>query len=228
MASDTPHDPPALDANGDADRGSNKGEKLQILLAVLLGTAALATAWAAYRGELFSGDSLILLNRSAQTSDQASQKFNAAETLFAQDVALFTEFAVASDKDDGTSEFIKDDLMRPALVKQVEWWAETDDDVGSPFVKQNPFYVAPSQNRRGLQLRAEAAKDFKQARVLDDAGDEYVLYTVLFAAALFLYGIASVATSRKVLVTGMVTGGLLFLFGLVQLIDTTANAPKLL
>ena len=48
-----------------------KGERLQILLAVLLGTAALATAWAAYQGDLYSGDSVITLNRSVQTSDKA-------------------------------------------------------------------------------------------------------------------------------------------------------------
>jgi hypothetical protein len=43
--------------------GADKSERLQVLLAVLLGAAALATAWAAYRGDLYSGDSVILLNQ---------------------------------------------------------------------------------------------------------------------------------------------------------------------
>jgi len=212
------------------DTSGSKSERLQILLAVLLGAAALATAWAAYRGELYSGDSVILLNRSTQTSDRASQAFNAAETVFQQDVQLFTQFAIGAQRksDENITAYIKESLMRPELKKQVEWWADTPDNVETPFVKQDPFYVPPSQNKTGVQLREKAAAEFKRARTLDDAGDEYVLYTVLFAASLFLYGIASVASSRKVLYASMGTGAVLFVFAAILMIGTTADAPKLL
>jgi hypothetical protein len=210
---------------------ADKSEWLQILLAVLLGAAALSTAWAAYRGELYGGDSVILLNTSTQTSDRASQAFSAAETVFVQDVNLFTQFAVAAQgtaKDKETAQYLKATLMRPLLVKQVEWWADTPDSVESPFVKQDPFFTPPVRNAEGLKLRAQAAAEFKRARILDDTGDKYVLYTVIFAAALFLYGIASVASSRKVLFASMSVGAVLFLAGLIGLISTTLDAPKLL
>lgn len=209
---------------------AHKSEKLQIVLAVLLGAAALATAWAAYRGELYSGDSVILLNRSTQTSDRASQAFNAAETVFVQDLNLFTEFAIAA-QDPATSDnatYLKETLMRPQLVKMVEWWAETGDEIESPFVPQDPHFVAPTQSREGRALRQRARQEFTRARELDDAGDEYVLYTVIFAASLFLYGIASVAASRRVLFASMGVGAVLFVAGLIGLISTTAGAPSLL
>lgn len=173
---------------------------------------------------------MILLNRSTQTSDRASQAFNAAETVFQQDVQLFTQFAIGAQRksDENITAYIKESLMRPELKKQVEWWAETPDDVETPFVKQDPFYVPPSQNKTEVQLREKAAAEFKRARTLDDAGDEYVLYTVLFAASLFLYGIASVASSRKVLYASMGTGAVLFVFAAILMIGTTADAPKLL
>jgi hypothetical protein len=209
---------------------ADKSERLQVILAVLLGAAALATAWSAYRGELYSGDSVILLNRSTQTSDRASQQFNAAETIFVQDVGLFTQFAIAAQdpatRDNAT--YLKETLMRPQLVKMVEWWAETGDEIESPFVKQDPHFVAPSQAPEGRRLRAQAASEFKQARELDDTGDEYVLYTVIFAASLFLYGIASVASSRKVLFSSMSVGAVLFVIGLIGIISTSSGAPKLL
>ncbi len=211
-------------------RGASKSETLQVVLAVLLGAAALATAWAAYRGELYSGDSVILLNRSTQVSDRASQAYNAAETVFVQDVNLFTQFAIAA-QDPATEDnaaYLKETLMRPQLVKMVEWWAETGDEVESPFVKQDPHFVAPTQSREGRALRTEARAEFRRARELDDTGDEYVLYTVIFAASLFLYGIASVASSRKVLFAAMGVGGVLFVAGLIGLISTTVDAPKLL
>jgi hypothetical protein len=217
-----------------AGRGSaEKSERLQILLAVLLGAAALLTAWAAYRGELYSGDSVILLNTSVQTSDRASQAFNQAETVFVQDVTLFTEFAIASNSPDRSAReevtaYIQNSLMRPALRRQVEWWADTGDDVQTPFVRQNPHYVPPSQSAAGRRLRAQSAAEFKRARELDDTGDKFVLYTVILAASLFLYGIASVASSRKVLFASMGVGFVLFAFALVNMIITSADAPKLL
>ena len=217
-------------ADSSSGHRADKSETLQILLAVLLGAAALATAWAAYRGELYSGDSVILLNRSTQTSDRASQSFNAAETVFVQDVNLFTQFAIAA-QSPATSDnatYLKETLMRPALVKMVEWWAETGDEVESPFVKQDPHFVAPTANPRGRALRDQAREEFSRARELDDTGDEYVLYTVIFAASLFLYGIASVAASRKVMFASMGVGGVLFVAGLVGLVSTTAGAPSLL
>jgi hypothetical protein len=206
----------------------DKSERLQVVLAVLLGAAALLTAWAAYQGELYSGDSVILLNQSVQSSDRASQSYSAGQTQFVQDVNLFTQFAVASAEDRGdTAQYVKDALMRPALKKQVEWWADTPDDVISPFVKDNPHFVDAGRER-GLKLDAKAAAEFKRARALDDTGDKYVLYTVILAASLFLYGIASVATSRKVLFASMGVGAVLFLFAAVNIISTAADAPKLL
>lgn len=211
-------------------RPEGKSERLQILLAILLGAAALATAWAAYRGDLYSGDSVIMLNRSTQTSDRASQAFNAAETVFVQDVNLFTQFAVAAQRpaDQGTAQYLKQTLMRPQLVRMVEWWAETGDEIESPFVRQDPHFTPPTRNQQGLALRAQAAREFKQARELDDTGDSFVLYTVIFAASLFLYGIASVAASRTVMFAGMGVGGVLFVVGVIGIVSTTSGAPKLL
>ena len=209
-------------------RPEGKSERLQILLAILLGLAALATAWAAYRGDLYSGDSVILLNRSTQTTDRASQAFNQAETVFVQDVNLFTQFAVAAQRDRQTATYLKETLMRPQLVRMVEWWAETGDEIESPFVSQDPHFTPPGQSLNGRKLRAQAASEFERARELDDTGDSFVLYTVIFAAALFLYGIASVAASRNVMFAAMAIGAVLFVVGVVGLVSTMSGAPKLL
>jgi hypothetical protein len=207
-----------------------KGERLQILLALLLGTAALATAWAAYQGDLYSGDSVITLNRSVQTSDKASLAFTAAQANFNEDVTLFTDFAVLANTDakSGAAEYINDSLMRPELKKQVEWWSGTDDDVTTPFVKENPFFTAVKDDPAANKLESEATAQFEQAIDLDNTGDRFTLYTVLFAAALFLYGIASVASSTKVFVASSAVGALLFVVGLGMMIATTIGAPPLL
>ncbi len=214
----------------DVRRHDSRTERLQILLAMLLGTAALATAWAAYRGDLYSGDSVILLNQSVQTSDKASLAFTAAQTTFNEDVSLFTEFAVLANTDgqSGTTDYVKDSLMRPSLQKQVEWWGETGDDVPSPFVKANPHFTAVKDDPLANELEATAAAQFERAINLDNTGDRFTLFTVLFAAALFLYGIASVASSRKVFMAGVAVGALLFVIGVGMMISTTIGAPPLL
>lgn len=211
------------------DRTAAKSDRLQLVLAVLLGLAALATAFAAYRGDLYSGDSVILLNQSVQSADESSQAFNAAETVFVQDVTLFTQFAIAANSgQEDVAKYIQDGLMRPQLGKQVDWWSDQPDSVATPFVERNPFYTAPRDNKRGGEVRKRSDQQFKRARVLDDTGDEFVLYTVLFAAALFMYGIASVATSRRVLLAGLGVGGVLFAIAALLMIVSAIDAPPLL
>jgi len=122
-------------AQSERDHTAAKSDGLQLVLAVLLGLAALATAFAAYRGDLYSGDSVILLNQSVQSGDESSQAFNAAETIFAQDVTLFTQYAISANSGrQDVAVFLKDSLMRPQLRKQVEWYSDQPDAVATPFV----------------------------------------------------------------------------------------------
>lgn len=204
-------------------------ERLQILLAILLGFTALLTAWAAYRGDLYGGDSLIRFNEAVQLTDQSGQAYNEFNQNLVEDTNTFLQFAISAQGDsaqaNATTAYIKT-LFRDEFVPAVEWWADRTDKYDTPFVEQNPEYrsVALAQSEA---LDKQAKKKFNEGKNLDDTGDTYVFWTVILAASLFLFGIAGVTSARPVFWGASSIGVVLLAIAIVGLIDVTSGAPPL-
>jgi hypothetical protein len=226
-AADRGAPPPGGDGGGRVSGGLSEG--LQIFLAVLLGVTALLTAWAAYRGDLYGGDSLIRFNEAIQLTDQSGQAYNEFNQNLVEDTNTFLQFAIAANRSDPdgkqTAEYIKT-LFRDEFVPAVEWWVKDKTGAATPFVANNPDYrsVALAQSE-GLDKQAK--KKFSEGKKLDDTGDKYGLYTVILAAALFLFGIAGVTSSRNIFWGGTGVGLVLVTFSVINLIGITNGAPPL-
>lgn len=179
---------------------------LDIAIAILLGIAACATAWAAYQSSLFGGDELEAFNaatvktsEAALASDQASQAWTEGDQTYVQDQALFFEYVKAAQSENlDLALYLRESLMSPDLVAALEWWETTGDDVTTPFVDENPNYAnAAWDNAAALDADAqalldEAAAANAEANEKGDTGDKYDFATVLLAASLFMLGIAGV------------------------------------
>jgi hypothetical protein len=205
-------------------------ERLQILLAILLGATALLTAWAAYRGDLYGGDSLIRFNEAVQLTDQSGQAYNEFNQNLVEDTNTFLQFAIAaqdkSAKGKQTSAYITT-LFRDEFAPAVEWWtSDKSGDAATPFVAENPDYrsVALAQSEK---LDKQAKKKFNEGKDLDDTGDSYVFWTVVLAAALFLFGIAGVTSARPVFWGASGVGVVLLTASVIGLIGVTSGAPPL-
>jgi hypothetical protein len=221
-------DTPAGPFTGESVR-AGLPERLQILLAVLLGFTALLTAWAAYRGDLYGGDSLIRFNEAVQLTDQSGQAYNEFNQNLVEDTNTFLQFAIAAQDDSAkgtaTTEYIKT-LFRSEFVPAVEWWADKTDKYNTPFVAENPEYrsVALSQSEK---LDKQAKVKFAEGKNLDDTGDSYVFWTVVLAASLFLFGIAGVTSARAVFWGAAGVGVVLLTVSVIGLIGVTSGAPHL-
>jgi hypothetical protein len=197
---------------------ATEGGRMAILIAVLLGAAAIVTAFSAYRNELRNHDATIKFNQGVVHTNQASQSYTQGSQVRAQDQALFLEFAKAANaKDQGLVAYVHDTLMSPGLRKSVDWWSNTKDSVDSPFVRQNPYYKI-AQNNRGDELTIEARKDFKEAKHEQNVSDQYTVVEVILASALFLLGIAGVSSRRSIKLGAVSAGGAIFLVALITLV----------
>jgi hypothetical protein len=223
------HKPEAATAKVAADpeeRTQRIKDRLEILLAVLLGLAALATAFAAYQGDLYGGDSVVKLNDSVRATAQASQKVIEGNQAFTQDVELFLEFAkLAQRKEDvGVGQYFRDSLMDENMQKALSWWSD-DKDAQTPFEEGSPY--VRTEYVEAEKLERQARSDFDLAIDLDNKGDSFMLYTVLYASALFLYGIASVARQLKVRYATMTVGFIIFLLATGMMLNTYFSGPDL-
>jgi hypothetical protein len=187
-----------------------------IILAILMGVAAIATAFAAFRASLISDEVISNYNQGIRKVDEASQLWNEGNQFRAEDQAVFLEWMKAVQTDDIVfADYIQNNLMSADLLSGLEWWNE-ELDVSSPFVEENPNYQLV-QFDQARKLDVAVDKHFKDAAKADKDSDYYEFVTVLLAVALFFLGIAGVAHSPTLQKRFMGAGGLLLVASLVFL-----------
>lgn len=200
-------------------------DRLGVLLAVLLGLGAVATAFAAYQGEIYSGDSLVSINQSLRSTQESSLRAIEGNQELAKDTAIFLEYVRATrpPPDLELIAYYRESIFDDNLLAGIEWWE--DSDALTPFVPENPRYEQP-ELEEATALAGQARRQFDRAIELDDKGDQFVLYTVLFATSLFLYGIASVSGQLRLKVATMAIGAVVFLLSVGLLAGTYFSGPQ--
>lgn len=190
-------------------------DRWQIVAAVMLGVAATLTALAAFNAALKDGEALQNYTESTRQLSDANFFWSAGRGVEAGDLALFVEFAAASQNDDGLGAYFYD-LMRPEMQQAVDWWAENPDAV-DPFDTDagSPYVVFEYDDAAALEEQAQAT--FGAGAEADDNGDQFELAAVFFALTLFFGGIATLFRSRRVTVALLAIAGVTMVIGGIRL-----------
>jgi hypothetical protein len=172
---------------------SRRERLLELLVTVLLATAALLSAWCAYQATRFSGTQNDSNTEAAALRTESAKAESRAGQLALVDTTAFGQYVGAV----GTSNarlatFYRErfrDEFRPAFE---EWLALKP--LTNPDAPKTPFtsgaYKLASQERADA-LAAEAEQVTLDGQQAGATSDRYVLAVVMFAAALFLLGIQS-------------------------------------
>ena len=137
---------------------------------------------------------------------EANRQFGLATQAIVYDSNLLAQYAKAVvDGDTGLQDFYRATLFRPAFLPLLDRWEQMIKDGETPTrLLEDPEYLdiqlGPFQ---ATQAKSEA-KDV-EAKEAGKNGDDYVLLTVLLAAALFFAG---VTTSFKMQMARLVLLGL--------------------
>ena len=195
-------------------------DRVEQIIAVMLGLAAIITAWTAFQSSQLGDKVQESFSEGIRSSDQASQEYNTAIATDNQDQAIFLEYAKALvSEDEVTATYIQESLMSPELAAAVEWWIEQPDDTGpdSPFVEENPNWDDSSWNT-AADLDVEAQQYFDSARQADADGDEFDLLEVIVTLSLFLFGVASLVRQQKIQVGLAAVGGVILIYSIIMTI----------
>jgi hypothetical protein len=204
--------------------------RFELIIAILLGLAAVVGAIAAYQTGIKDGDTLDAFQRGNRTSDMASRLKGELATKRAED-QIVTTFAVQgelsarltligaggelSDKD---AKNVRDQLIEalgsPEL-KAAFKKCETDPDCKAP-IDSKYYVVRGTATAAALDKKADGL--FATATKADKEGDDYSLVTIFLATSLFLYGVAAVGRGRTVKLGMASLGGLIFVVALVLLV----------
>jgi hypothetical protein len=203
-----------------SDSGSSFKDRVEQVIAVMLGLAAIITAWTAFQSSQLGDKVQESFSEGIRSSDQASQEYNTAIATDNQDQAIFLEYAKALvAEDEVTATYIQESLMSPELAAAVQWWIEQPDDTGpdSPFVEENPNWNDGSWTI-AADLDVEAQEYFDSARQADADGDEFDLLEVIVTLSLFLFGIASLVRQQKIQVGLAAVGGIILIYSIIMTI----------
>ncbi len=196
----------------DDDRAERRNE---LLAAVLLGLAAVATAWSAYWSAIYGGDAIkgyaeanTLTSRAADVYGDATGQFNYDRTLFLQYAEL-----VETGQEEVAAAF-RESFFSPALHETVDWYEQTGDDVTDPFDAEAGSPYALEEWATGNELGEQADRTYQEAVATDDKGDRFDLAAVFLALALFFGGVATVFRRQTAQVGTLAVGGVGFVLGI--------------
>lgn len=209
---------PAADAAG---RGW--GSRVELVAAIVLGLAAVFTAFAAYRASLTDDEVLKGYSEAAQAAQEGYDQLSAGDQAYSFEQNLFLQYAIeiSAGNDEGAA-YLRD-TMSPELLAAVEVWeADPDDSIPTPFdgdyvelddLESSLYYA------EGNALLDEADALRVVAEDADEKSDIFELSTVLLAVTLFLAGVAALIAAPKVSWGLIGLGSLMLLGGVVVLIQ---------
>jgi hypothetical protein len=194
--------------------------RVEVLAAVILALATIASSWSLYQANRWGGVQTEAYAQAGAAQADSVRAADLADAQFTVDVDFFAIWLDEVGDDvgqggDGKIVALLERAFRPEFVLALEPWLATDplvnqDGPATPFDMEE-YVIAAAQQAEEFRSDAEAA-----AAVAADAnqsGDNYVLTTVLFASVLFFAGISSKFSGRWVRITLVMVGFLAFLAG---------------
>lgn len=198
---------------------------LAIAAAVILGFAAVFTAWSAYRASLTSD--LVLRNYSDMQAAiaAANDTYGLRDQQESLEQEIFLSWAVATASGNVDAADYLEIVMTDELYAAVSWWDEQSEEMAppTPFTEDNPNFAAlPSQDliAQGDASMAEADNLRLAAEEADAVSDRFDLAQVFFAVVLFVAGLTTIVQRRSIQAGFLVLGAVGLGAGIVVLVTT--------
>jgi hypothetical protein len=201
-----------VSAAGAPRERSNADHRIDIIAAVLLSVAALATAWSSYQASRWTSEQAkagAVANAARVESTRSSGLANAQTQI---DVAIFISWVDARLRGETELTAFYEQRFRAEFKPAFQAWIQTNpfDNPGappSPFAMKE-YQLAATQQADELAATAEASAEV--ARTDIQRASNYVLGVVLFATALFFAGISTKLQSTRLRAVTIGIGCVLF------------------
>lgn len=187
-------------------------DRLEVVTALLLAVAAVATAWASYQATRWNGEQARAGSRTTALRIEAARAAGLAAEQTQVDLALFVQWidAVASD-DDELKEFYVD-RFRPEFRTAFDTWIATDP-LTTPGAPLSPFALDEYQTAASAEAaRLDEAAERSSATVSENIqrASNYILGVVLFSVALFFAGMSTRLRMSRLRTVTVVIGCVVF------------------
>jgi hypothetical protein len=215
-------EPPAEDSGGHTKKSPWPG-RLELIITIALGLAAITGAFAAYKNEERDHSATAQFSLGIRNYDDAGQFYATGNAVFTRDQSQFLAFATAvHNNQNDLANYISGQLMDPTLQNGIKWWESTANThsahpARTPFTDLNPDYGVP-QLVEAANSTTTSQHNFAAAKRDQDKADHFTIIEVILATALFLYGIAGVTRNMTLKIGALISGLGIFFVSLGLLI----------
>lgn len=159
---------------------------------LLLGVATIGTAWCGYQASRWNQEQGEISRDGSDLRVEGNRQFGLATQAIVYDANLVAQYAKAVvDGDTQLQDFLRSTLFRAEFLPVVDRWQQAVQDGETPprLLEDREYLDSQLADYQATQAEAEA-KDV-EAKEAGENGDDYVLLTVLLAAALFFAGVTT-------------------------------------
>jgi hypothetical protein len=179
-------------------RQGERSRWIELVCAVVLALATMASAWCAYQAQLWGGVQNFRLAAAARAGREASKNSVEGMQVRAFDATMFIHYLEARSEGRKDLAELFHHRFRPEMKQAVDAWLNTDP-FNNPNAPPHPLkmteYVVPMDIEAGKQAELERLKT-AAAEEANTNSDRYVLLTVMFASVLFFGGITGMIDIR--------------------------------
>lgn len=203
----------------DAEKHQGRIDRIEVVIAILLGVAAILTAWSTFQSSQLAGSVAKEYSKGIHAADAASQKYNDATAIEIADEGIFLEYTKALHSgEQELATYIHSSLMTPELASVIDWWEAqpTSSGIATPFTSKNPNWGNP-QFVAAQQLDAESEAHFFEADRIDALGVAFDILSIIIAIGLFLFGVASLVRQERIKVGLGIVGAVILVFSIIRL-----------
>lgn len=181
---------------------SNKEKRLEIMVAIFLGLAALTTSWASWMGSIHGGNQSTKFNRASNMENSANSSWMQANQDFTQDLMLWNKISDLFIDLQYSTNNVEDGKIRAKYQRMLECcsdsfgvaveWALDQDTMGlegdfiTPFQKEG---YTDSYYTQCIDEFSQAEELTNQGEKDGENGDKFGLVTLVLSVVLFLLGI---------------------------------------
>jgi hypothetical protein len=176
----------------EADGVSHRERRFEVVATVLLGLAALATAWSGYQASLWDGIQSSNYTQASALRTRASQKLTEANQSRLGDLSVFENFIDATVAGDTELADFYRQRFRDEFEPAYEAWTALDP-LTNPDAPPSPLAMPEyrlADDREAEDLTARAEAKFNEGEDANNYSDIYTATTLFFAAALFFAAIS--------------------------------------
>jgi hypothetical protein len=163
-----------------------------MIAVLLLGVATIGTAWCGYQASRWNQEQGEISRDGSDLRVEGNRQFGLATQAIVYDANLVAQYAKAVvDGDTQLQDFLRSTLFRAEFLPVVDRWQQAVQDGETPprLLEDREYLDSQLADYQATQAEAEA-KDV-EAKEAGENGDDYVLLTVLLAAALFFAGVTT-------------------------------------